>query len=74
MEQPKIERVLRLMKMMTGNTNYTVEDMAESLGVSYRTIYRYIETFKDSMLVSTHRVHKGRPSCIVVKCSVVFFC
>lgn len=51
MEQPKIERVLRLMKMMTGNTNYTVEDMAEYLGVSYRTIYRYIETFKDSGFV-----------------------
>jgi predicted DNA-binding transcriptional regulator YafY len=36
MEQPKIERVLRLMKMMTGNNNYTVEDMAERLGISYR--------------------------------------
>ena len=51
MEQPKIERVLRLMKMMTGNTNYTVEDMAERLGISYRSVYRYIETFKDSGFV-----------------------
>ena len=51
MDQPKIERVLRLMKMMTGNNNYTVEDMAERLGISYRSVYRYIETFKDSGFV-----------------------
>ena len=41
MDQPKIERVLRLMKMMAGNNNYTVEDMAERLGISYRSVYRY---------------------------------
>lgn len=51
MDQPKIERVLRLMKMMTGNNNYTVEDMAERLGISYRSVYRYIETFKESGFV-----------------------
>ena len=51
MDQPKIERVLRLMKMMAGNNNYTVEDMAERLGISYRSVYRYIETFKDSGFV-----------------------
>lgn len=51
MDQPKIERVLRLMKMMAGNTNYTIEDMAERLGVSWRSVYRYIETFKDSGFV-----------------------
>lgn len=51
MDQPKIERVLRLMKMMTGNNNYTVEEMAERLGISYRSVYRYIETFKESGFV-----------------------
>lgn len=51
MDQPKIERVLRLMKMMTGNNNYTVEELAERLGTSYRSIYRYIETFKESGFV-----------------------
>ncbi len=39
------------MKMMTGNNNYTVEDMAERLGTSYRSVYRYIETFKASGFV-----------------------
>ena len=32
MDQPKIERMLRLMKMMSGNTNYTIDELAEKLG------------------------------------------
>ena len=47
MDQPKIERMLRLMRMMASNTNYTVDELAEILGTTYRSIYRYIETFKD---------------------------
>jgi predicted DNA-binding transcriptional regulator YafY len=39
------------MKMMTGNMNYTVEDLAERLETSPRSIYRYIETFKDAGFV-----------------------
>ena len=51
MDQPKIERLLRLMKMMAGNRNYTVDELADRLGISYRSIYRYIDTFKDSGFV-----------------------
>ncbi|MBR2419362.1 MAG: HTH domain-containing protein, partial [Rikenellaceae bacterium] len=51
MDQPKIERVLRLMKMMTANNNYTIDEMAERLGTSYRSIYRYIETFRNAGFV-----------------------
>ncbi len=51
MDQPKLERMLRLMKLMTGNVNYTVNDLAERLGTTYRSIYRYIETFKDAGFV-----------------------
>lgn len=51
MDQPKLERMLRLMKLMTGNVNYTVNDLAERLDTSYRSIYRYIETFKDAGFV-----------------------
>lgn len=58
MEQPKIERLLRLMKLMTGNVNYTVEDLAERLDTSYRSIYRYIETFKDAGFV-VHKLEGG---------------
>ena len=51
MEQPKIERLLRLMKLMTGNINYTVNDLAERIGTTYRSVYRYIDTFKDAGFV-----------------------
>ncbi len=54
MDQPKIERVLRLMKMMTSGNRYTVEELAERLNTSYRSIYRYIDTFKEIGFV----VHK----------------
>jgi len=38
--------MLRLMQMMSGNINYTIDELAEALDMSYRTIYRYIDTFK----------------------------
>ena len=43
--------MLRLMKMMSGNVNYTVEELGDKLGISYRSIYRYIDTFKASGFV-----------------------
>lgn len=58
MDQAKIERVLRLMKLMTSNVNYTVEELAERLGTSYRSIYRYIETFKGAGFV-VHKLEGG---------------
>ena len=42
------------MKMMTGANRYSVEELAERLGTSYRSIYRYIDTFKEVGFV----VHK----------------
>lgn len=51
MDQPKIERMLRLMKMLTANTAYTVDDVAERLGMSRRTVYRYIDTFREAGFV-----------------------
>jgi predicted DNA-binding transcriptional regulator YafY len=51
MEQPKLERMLRLMKLMTANVNYTINDLADRLDTSYRSIYRYIDTFKEAGFV-----------------------
>ena len=47
MDQPKIERLLRLMALMSGSVDYTVDELASRLETSYRSIYRYIETFKE---------------------------
>ena len=51
MDQPKIERMLRLMKMLTANSSYTVDELAERLDMSRRTIYRYIDTFREAGFV-----------------------
>jgi len=58
MDQPKLERLLRLMKLLTGNVHYTINDLAERLDTSYRSIYRYIETFKDAGFV-IHKLEGG---------------
>ena len=39
------------MKMMSGNTNYTIGELAKKLGITYRSVYRYIDTFKESGFV-----------------------
>lgn len=51
MDQPKIERMLRLMQLLASNVDYTIDELARKLDTSYRSIYRYIDTFKDSGFV-----------------------
>lgn len=51
MDQPKLERLLRLMKLLTANTTYTVDQLAERLSMSRRTVYRYIDTFREAGFV-----------------------
>ena len=51
MDQPKIERLLRLMKMLTANVEYSIDDLSERLDMSRRTIYRYIDTFREAGFV-----------------------
>lgn len=53
MDQPKIERVLRLMRLMSGVRHYTIEELAEALDTSSRSIYRYIDTFREVGYVVT---------------------
>lgn len=48
MDQPKIERLLRIMMMLTSNITYTIPQLAKRLHTSERTIYRYIETFREA--------------------------
>lgn len=45
--QLKTERLLRLMQMLAGPVEYTVEEISKRLDMSERTIYRYLNTFED---------------------------
>jgi len=47
--------MLRLMMLLAGSRNYTVNELADKLETSYRSIYRYIDTFKEAGFV----VHKS---------------
>ncbi|MFI3324502.1 MAG: WYL domain-containing protein [Rikenellaceae bacterium] len=55
MDQPKIERMLRLMKLLTANSSYSVDELAERLAMSRRTVYRYIDTFRQAGFVIKKR-------------------
>jgi predicted DNA-binding transcriptional regulator YafY len=51
MDQPKLERLLRLMKLLTANNSLTVDEIAAKLAISQRTVYRYIDTFREAGFV-----------------------
>ena len=64
MEQPKIEKIFNLIRMMSGKKTFTVGELAEKMATSYRSIYRYIDTFRSAGFVvekiqgSTYRIVK----------------
>ena len=66
MDQPKIERLLRLMKLMSGTTYYTMQDLQDTLGMSERTIYRYIDTFKAAGF-AVDKIHGNVPRLITTR-------
>ena len=43
-----MERMLRLMILLSGNVQYSIDELMEKLDMSRRTIYRYLDTFKDA--------------------------
>ena len=58
MDQPKIERLLRLMQYLSGNTYYTIDELSEKLEISRRTLFRYIDTFKNAGF-AVQRINDG---------------
>ncbi len=47
MDQPKLERLLRIMQLMTDKRKkYTVNQLSDTLSISQRSVYRYIDTFE----------------------------
>ena len=51
MDQTKISKLLRLMKLLTGNVSRTIDQLAKEMGVTSRTVYRYIDTIRDAGFV-----------------------
>ena len=46
-DQAKIERTIKLLLLLSGNFGYKINQISEKLNVSERTVYRYIDTFKN---------------------------
>ena len=51
MDTPKITKLLRLMKLLTGNVSRTIDQLAAELGITPRTVYRYIDTIREAGFV-----------------------
>ena len=51
MDQTKISRLLRLMKLLTGNVSRTIAQLAKEMGTTTRTIYRYIDSIREAGFV-----------------------
>lgn len=51
MDQPKLERLLKIMQLLTDNSRRnSIESISDSLDVSPRTVYRYLDTFENAGL------------------------
>lgn len=48
LEQAKMERMLVMMKKLSDNDEYSVNDLAKEFNTTVRSIYRYIATFEDA--------------------------
>lgn len=68
MDQPKLERLLRLMKMLTANNYLTLEEIARRLSITPRSVYRYIDTFREAGFVI-----KKKDGCIRLDKSSPYF-
>lgn len=51
MDQTKITKLLRLMKLLTGNVSRTIDQLAAELGITPRTVYRYIDDIREAGFV-----------------------
>lgn len=49
----KFDRQLKLLLLLTSNQTYTIEDLAQKVGMSWRSVYRYLQLFKEFGFVVT---------------------
>ena len=69
MEIDKFTKQLRLMEMLVGNELKTKEQICQELGLSLRTLYRYMELFREAgfHVVMTKRAFSILPSSPVIR-------
>lgn len=51
MDQPKQERTLTLLYLLSGNRRLTFKDLMDGLGLSRRSLHRYLATLKGRNLL-----------------------
>ena len=51
MDKTKIVKLLRLMKLLTGNVSRTIDQLAIEMGTTTRTVYRYIDSIREAGFV-----------------------
>lgn len=51
MDQTKRVKMLRLMKLLTGNVSRTIDQVAKEMGITPRTVYRYIDDIREAGFV-----------------------
>ncbi len=49
--QAKLRKMLEIIILMSGNLRYTIDEIAQKADITQRTVYRYIDTFKQAGLV-----------------------
>jgi len=50
-DQAKFKKMLEMLLLLSGKRLYSVRELAEKYGISERTIYRYLDTFREAGLV-----------------------
>ena len=54
-DQPKLDRLLQLLIMLSGSFGYTMDEIAERLQISKRTAYRYIDTLRNAGFIIVNK-------------------
>ena len=65
-DHPKLDRLLRLLILISSGFGSTVDELAEKLSTSKRTVYRYVDTLKNAGFIITRnenyiKVDKNSP-------------
>ena len=59
MDQPKIERMLRVMQLFSSNTKYTLDELSDKLGISKIYLEQVFSLLKRAQLVNSIKGSQG---------------